>query len=125
MMLFRPTADQNLAAVHAALDAWNVEADRFRRCAIAARQGEAPSSLTISAAEEAHDGLRSLLDELDQAFDALPPGHPDFGAMLQAQTTALALLESIGNSYEVLERSVTEQIEAPTRIAHELRIAAE
>ena len=124
-MLFRPTADQNLAGAHAALDAWNAEADRFRQCALAARKGEAPKSLTVSAAEEAHDGLMALLDELDQALDTTPPGNPNFAALLQAQHTALALLESVGNSYEILERSVTEQIEAPTRIAHELRVAAE
>lgn len=124
-MLFRPTADQNLAAVHAALDAWNAEADRFRLAAIAARNGEAPSSLTLAAAEEAHDGLFSLLDELDQAFDTLPPGNAGFSGLLQAQKAALALLESVGTSYEVLERFVTEQTEAPTRIAHELRVAAE
>ena len=67
----------------------------------------------------------SLLDELDQAFATLPPGNASFAALLQAQATATALLESIGNSYEVLERFVTEQMEPPTRIAHELHAAAE
>ena len=60
-MLFRPSIDQNLVAVHAMLGSWNAEADRFRRVAIAARNGEAPTSVTVAAAEEARDGLMSLL----------------------------------------------------------------
>ena len=111
-MLFRPSADQNLTAIHAMLDAWNAEADRFRQAATAARKGEAPTSLTATAAEEAHDGLMALLEEIDEG-------------LLQAQITAMALLESVGNSLDVLDRFVTEEIDGPTRIPHELRIAAE
>ncbi len=124
-MLFRPTADQRLDSIHAMLEASNAEADRFRLAAMAARKGEAANSLTAAAAEEAHDGLMALLDDLDQALNAVPPGHPSFAALLQAQATAVALLESVGNSYEILERAVTEQVSAPTRIPRELRIAAE
>lgn len=124
-MLFRPSADQNLSAVHAMLDAWNAEADRFRQAAIAARNGEAPTSLTAAAAEEAHDGLMALLDEIDDALGKLPPGSPQFSGLLQAQITALALLESVGNSYDILDRFVTEEMDGPTRIAHEFRVAAQ
>lgn len=124
-MLFRPSADQNLTAIHAMLDAWNAEADRFRQAAIAAREGEAPTSLTVSAAEEAHDGLMQLLEEIDEALGKLPAGSPQFAGLLQAQITAVALLESVGNSFDILDRFVTEEIDGPTRIAHELRIAAE
>jgi hypothetical protein len=124
-MLFRPSADQNLDAVHARLDAWNAEADRFRQAAIAARNGETPTSLLASAAEEAHDGLMSLLDEIDQALSGLPPGSPQFAGLLQAQITAMGLLESVGNSYDILDRFVVEEIAAPHRIAHEARVAAE
>jgi hypothetical protein len=124
-MLFRPSADQNLSAVHAMLDAWNAEADRFRQAAIAARKGDAPTSLTAAAVEEAHDGLMQLLEEIDDALGKLPPGSPQFAGLLQAQITALALLESVGNSFDILDRFVTEAIDGPTRIAHEPRIAAE
>ena len=123
-MLFRPSVDQNLIAVHAMLDSWNAEADRFRQAAIAARHGESPTSLTVAAAEEAHDGLMSLLGEIDEALEKVPPGSPLFSDMLHAQMTAIALLESVGNSYDILDRFVTEQIDGPTRIAHELRLAA-
>ena len=124
-MLFRPTADQKLDAVRALLDAWNGEADRFRQAAIASRKGEAPGSLLIAAAEEAHDGLMGLLDEIDRALDTLPGGHPDFPGLLAAQKTAVALLESVGNSYEVLDGFVSAPETEPVRIPHELRIAAE
>ncbi len=124
-MLFRPSADQNLDAIHAMLDGWNVEADRFRQAAIAGRKGEAPSSLTVTAAEEAHDGLMSLLDEIDGTLSRLAPGSAPFAGLLQAQITAMALLESVGNSWDVLDRLVTEDIAGPRRIAHELRVAAE
>ena len=124
-MLFRPSADQNLTAVHAMLDAWNAEADRFRQAAVAARNGEAPTSLTTAAAEEAHDGLMALLDEIDDALGKLKAGSAQFAGLLQAQITALALLESIGNSYDILDRFVTEVVDGPTRIAHEYRVAAQ
>ena len=124
-MLFRPSADQNLDAVHAVLDAWNAEADRFRQAAIAARNGEAPTSLLASAAEEAHDGLMTLLDEIDQTLSDLPPGSPQFAGLLQAQITATGLLESVGNSHDILDRFVVDEITEPRRIAHELRVAAQ
>ena len=84
-----------------------------------------PTSLTATAAEEAHDGLMALLEEIDEALSKLPPGSPQFAGLLQAQITAMALLESVGNSFDVLDRFVTEEIDGPTRIPHELRIAAE
>src|SRR5436190_21996707 len=103
-MLFRPSADQNLIAVHAMLDSWNAEADRFRQAAIAARSGEVPASLTVAAAEEAHDGLMSLLGEIDDALEKMTRGSGQFSDMLHAQKTAIALLESVGNSYDILDR---------------------
>jgi hypothetical protein len=122
-MLFRPSVDQNLIAVHAMLDSWNAEADRFRQAAVAARNGEAPTSLTVAAAEEAHDGLMSLLGEIDEALEKVTPGSQQFSDMLHAQMAAIALLESVGNSYDILDRFVTTEIAGPTRIAHELRLA--
>jgi hypothetical protein len=123
-MLFRPSADQNLIAVHAMLDAWNAEADRFRQAAIAARKGETPTSLTVDAVEETHDGLMSLLDELDDALGKIKAGTPHFADTLHAQRAAMSLLESVGNSWETLERIATEEVHGPNRIAHELRLAA-
>jgi hypothetical protein len=124
-MLFRPSVDQNLSAVHAMLDNWNAEADRFRQAAIAARNGQAPTSLTVSAAEEAHEGLMSLLGEIDEALATVKPGSQQFADLLHAQMAAIAVLESVGNSYDILDRFVTEHIAGPTRIAHDLRVAAE
>ena len=123
-MLFRPSADQNLIAVHAMLDSWNAEADRFRQAAIAARNGEAPTSLTVGAAEEAHDGLMSLLGEIDEALDKVKPGSQQFADLLHAQMASVALLESVGNSYDILDRFVTEQVPGPTRIPRELSLAS-
>lgn len=124
-MLFRPTADQKLDGIHAMLGSWNAEADRFRQAAIAARKGETPGSMIISAVEEAHDGLMSLLEAIDRAMDALPPGSQDFASLLKAQTIAVSLLESIGSSYDVLDRFVGAPEAAPVHITHDLRIAAE
>ena len=107
------------------LDSWNAEADRFRQAAIAARNGEAPTSLTVSAAEEARDGLMSLLGEIDEALGKVKPGSQQFAGLLHAQMATIALLESVGNSYDILDRFVTEQVRGPTRIAHDLRVAAE
>lgn len=119
-MLFRPGAEQNLEAVHGMLESWNVEADRFRQAALAGRSGDAPSTVTAAAAEEAHDGLMSLLSEIDDALDKVSAGSPQFGVLLKAQMTAVALLESIGNSFDILDRLVATQATAPTRIAHKM-----
>jgi hypothetical protein len=124
-MLFRLKAHQKLDAINALLDAWNGEADRFRLAAMAARNGEAPSSLVVSAAEEARDGLMHLLDEIDESLISLPAGHESFSALLLAQAGAVALLESVSRSYDTLERFLTEEMAEPKRIAHEFRIAAE
>jgi len=124
-MLYRPSADQNLIAVHAVLDGWNAEADRFRQAAIAARKGEAPTSLTVAAAEEAHDGLMSLLAEIDEALDKVKPGSQQFADLLHAQMAAIALLESVGASYDFLDRFVAEPVAGPARISHDLRAASQ
>ena len=118
-MLFRPSAEQNLDAIHVMLDSWNAEADRFRHAALAARKGDTPTSLVVSSAGEAHDELLSLLSQLDAALDRAPPGSPNFASLLQAQTTAIALIESVGNSYDILETVVSDKLAGPTHIAHE------
>jgi hypothetical protein len=118
-MLFRPSADQNLDAVHALLDAWNAEADRLRRAAIAAQHGEKPTSLLAVAAEEARDGLEAMLLELEGALDRAAPGSPAFPHLLHAQTAAIGLLESIGNTLDRLERFAATPMAGATRIIHE------
>ena len=101
-MLFRPGAQDRLHSIEAQLAAWGEEADRFRAAAIAARRGAPPPDTLLSAAEEVHDGLAALMEDLDRALDGLPAGHAEFSALLGAQGTALALLESVGNSLDVL-----------------------
>lgn len=117
-MLFRPRADQNLGAVQAMLGAWNAEADGFRRAAAAVRTGETTDSLAVAAAEQAHDGLLSLLDELDYSLATAEPGSAQFAALLRAQTSAVALLESVGNSCDILDSRMAEPMTAPIHIAH-------
>ena len=125
-MLFRPTADQRLDAIQALLATWNGEADRFRSVASAARKGEQPPSTTVAAAEEAHDGLIALLDDMDRALEALPAGHAQFATLLQAQTSAAALLESVGQSLDVLSQFTTSAVPEPLHIVHTplLRVVA-
>lgn len=118
-MLFRPTIDQNIDTIHTMLDIWNGEADRFRRAAIAVRKGETPDSLVVSGAEEAHDELISLLDQIDAALSKAATGSPRFAELLQAQATAVALFESVSNSWDLLDTLATETMTAPTRIPRE------
>src|SRR5947208_746032 len=101
-MLFRPAADQRLDGILSMLEVWDDEADRFRAVAVAARGGEPPSSLVVAEVEEAHDGLISLLDEIDRAIEGVPPGDRAFAELLKAQTKAVSLLESVTNSMDVL-----------------------
>jgi hypothetical protein len=123
-MLFRPPADQRLDGMRAMLTAWNEEADHFRAAATAARQGGAPpDSVLIGTAEDAHDGLMGLLDDIDRALDALPAGHLNYSALLQIQNGAIAVLESVGNSLDELSRFVPEPGRAPVLIHKPLQAA--
>ena len=125
-MLFRPTPDQRLEGILSMLEVWNDEADRFRAVAVAARKGEAASSLAIAGVEEAHDGLISLLEEIDRAIEKVPPGDRAFADMLRAQSKAVSLLESVTNSMDVLSLVVTDDQPGPVRIGRAtLRQAAE
>jgi hypothetical protein len=124
-VLFRPTADQRIDGVTTELDGWNVEADRFRTAAIAARHGEQPSSALVAAAEEAQDGLMILLEDMDRALEALPPGHKDFAALLRTQMTAIAIMESIRSSLDVLSRFAPTADTTPMLIERVRKIAAE
>lgn len=115
-MLFRPSPDQNPTAVQALLDAWNFEADDLRRIARAAMvTGQAMSS-TVLAAQDIHEGLVSLLDELDQALERVSSGTKLFIDLLHAQTKATALLESIGKTQDILEGCVKVDMTGPTII---------
>lgn len=125
-MLFRPTADQRLDGILAMLEVWNDEADRFRAVAVAARKGQAPSSLVVAGVEEAHDGLISLLDDIDRAIESARPGDRAFADLLKAQGKAVALLESVTNSMDVLSLVMTDDQPAPVRIGRRpLQQAAE
>lgn len=125
-MLFRPTADQRLDGILAMLEVWNDEADRFRAVAVAARKGKAPSSLVVAGVEEAHDGLISLLDDIDRAIESARPGDRAFADLLKAQGKAVALLESVTNSMDVLSLVMTDDQPAPVRIGRRpLQQAAE
>jgi hypothetical protein len=117
-MLFKPEAQDGLAGVLALLDGWNGEADAFRAAAAATHNGGAPSSSLVEAAEGMHDGLLELMADIDEALERLPPGHREFAALLRAQNMALNLIESVGNSLDVLERYVATPMDAPRRIEH-------
>ena len=123
--MFQPSPDMRLAAIHAMLMTWDGEADRFRSAALAALKGETPSALLVAAVEEAHDGLFNVLDEMDRMLAQLAAGSAEFSQILRAQTMAVALLESIGNSRERLDRFSAEDVAGPHRIAHQLLVAAE
>ena len=117
-MLFRPPTDQNLSAVRAMLDGWDGDADRFRQAAQGARTAGVAMSLTVSAAQDAHEALSSLLEELDDALQKVGGGSRLFLDLLHAQTKASALLESLCSTRDILDLYVTVQIGGPTSIAH-------
>lgn len=117
-MLYRPGAQDRLHDIEARLAAWAEDADRFRGAAVAARRGTPYPRTLANAAEEVRDELMGLIDDLDLALDRLPAGHTEFGAVLAVQGTALALLESVGNSLDVFAETVPDARNAVTPIAH-------
>jgi hypothetical protein len=125
-MLFRPSPAQNILAIHAMLDNWNVEADHFRRVARAALKGEPPTALTTYAAQEMKEALGALLVEIEEALSAVAHCSRSFMDLTHAKATAAALLESVERSCDLLEGLPLVPIASPTRISHTgLRIAAE
>ena len=123
-MLLRLTADQRLEGIRAMLDIWNAEADRFRTAVAQTRAGESPSSTLVAAAEEAHDGLFSLIEEIDRTLETLPAGHKDFAALLQAQKVAISLAEHVSSSLDSLEPFAVATEKPPVRIVHTPKLAA-
>ena len=107
-MLFRPGAQERMHSIQSQLVAWGEEADRFRLAAIAARRGEQQLATLVDAAEEVHDGLMTLLDDLDRALEGPAAGSGEFSALLHAQRKTLSLLESVGNSLDVLAGYATD-----------------
>jgi hypothetical protein len=112
-MLYRPATEPNLARIALWLENWNVEADRFREGALAARRGDGVSQALVAAAEEAAEGLSAAMDEIDTLLDRLPAGHPQFMTLLAAQNTALSLKESIQTSLEGLDMSAARPLPSP------------
>lgn len=121
----QPKVSEKIDIVRAVLDGLNEDADRFRAVAWLARHGELPLVDVVDSVEEAHIDLAALLDEIDRTLDALTLGHPDFAPLLGAQRTAMALLESIGNSLGILSQYPLRAPEAPATIAPALLVAAE
>lgn len=122
-MLNHPSSSV-LDGARARLRGWNDEADRFRIAAIAARRGQAPSSMTRGAAEDVQHGLIMLLTRIDRELDRLAPGHPDFQGLLLVRNAASALLESIDASLDELDRSIAILAPEPTRIEHRALLQA-
>lgn len=113
------TPDHELDAIHALLDRWNAEADRFRLAAAAAQRGETPATSVVNALAEAHNGLIDVLEATDRMVETTRGGTTAFAAVLQVQATAAALLESLSTSLDVLDRFITEPVSEPVRIAHQ------
>ena len=123
-MLFHPSADQKLEAISAQLDLWDEAADRFRAAAIAGRRGEAPGEATVAAAEETHDELMSLLDDIGRALEMIPAGRAEFTTLLHAQSRAVALTESVTSSLELLDRCRPVAVAEPTVIGRSAELKA-
>lgn len=122
--MFRLPTEHRLDAVRTQLDSVNADADRFRVAATAARNGDRPAKALVDAAEDAHDGLMMLLEDLDAAIDSLPAGDTEFPPLLRAQVATMALLESVGNSLFLLESSKSVAVREPTHIAHQVELVA-
>ena len=119
-MLIAPMPTRSLDAVEAELNQLSGQADLYRIAALAARQGAHPTSTLITDAEAAQVTLDGLLEALDLAIDGLRPGAPEFAAWLRTRVTTMALLESIGNSLDVLEQLSAVTPNDPVHIGHSL-----
>jgi hypothetical protein len=124
-MLFRPTTEDNLAAIEALLDQWNDEADRYRRAAMEVRKGMPADSLIAHSAIEARASLDETLQDIESLVDRLPAGDRRIVHLLQILVSAQALAESVERSADVLEAALVTGPAGPTHISHGYAIAAQ
>jgi hypothetical protein len=98
---------------------WNVEADRFRRIAIAARNGaDVPVGVTQEG-EALIAQVRGALERSDMLMTMTLAGDPSLTALLRAGAEFEALLESLETSVEMLTAHAHEPAGRPVRvIAH-------
>ena len=100
----------------------SADADRYRSAALEARTGVRPGTALVAGAEETQARLCTLLDTIDRAISTLSPGDPSFRGWLRTQVMAAALLESVGNSLDGLERLVSIPMAVPKRFEHRVQL---
>jgi hypothetical protein len=86
----------------AMLPHWNVEADRYRRLAQAARSSaEVPDGI-VEEAEALNAQIRAALERSDMLMTMTLAGDPALSSLLRAGAEFEALLESLQTSIEML-----------------------
>lgn len=100
----------------AMLPLWNVEADHFRRLALAARIGANVPAGTVEEAEELNAKIRAALERSDMLMTMTLAGDPALSSLLRAGAEFEALLESLQTSIELLTVAADRPEGRPVRI---------
>lgn len=93
---------QTFGTWRALLPHWNVEADHFRRLALAARNGAEMAAGTLEEAEALNTRIRAALERSDMLMTMTLAGDPALSSLLRAGAEFEALLESLQTSIEML-----------------------
>jgi hypothetical protein len=119
------TTERTFRTWRAILPQWNVEADRYRRLAIAARCGADVPTGTIPEAEALTAQIRSALERSDMLMTMTLAGDPALSSLLRAGSEFEALLESFQTSIDMLTVSADRPQGRTARvISHADRFAA-
>ncbi len=89
----------------AMLPCWNLEADRFRAAALAARRGDPLEDGVIDDAEETVNAIRGALARCDALLTAALPGDQHLTPLVNAAAEFDALLESLHGSLDLMADS--------------------
>lgn len=88
----------------AMLPHWNSEADRFRRLALAVRNGEtAVHGGAVDEAEALSARIRQAMELSDSLMTMTAPGDASLGMLLRAGAEFESLLDSLQTSLEILD----------------------
>ncbi|RYE83029.1 MAG: hypothetical protein EOP19_14835 [Hyphomicrobiales bacterium] len=95
--------ERAFAGWRAMLPHWNVEADRFRKLALAARAGEPVPPGAFDEAETLVTQIRAAMEHADSLMTLTSPGDPALSTLLRASGEFGALLEHCQTTLELAE----------------------
>jgi hypothetical protein len=108
--------ERTFAAWRAMLPHWNVEADRFRKLALAVRSGVAVQVGAFDEAEALIGQIRAAMERADSLLVMTHAGDPALPMLARASTEFEALIGSLQKTLEMAELVAGRHLSRPVQI---------